>query len=265
MGSCKGMRHAYGEHPDQFGELRLPEGDGPFPVIITIHGGFWRHAFGLDLMDDMASNFTSHGIATWNIEYRRVGQEGGAWPGTFLDVARATDFLKNLSRDYPLDLERVVAIGHSAGGHLALWLGARHLLSKESDLRSPIEVPLSLKGVVSLAGVSDLKLMHDIHRLAGREVNPTFDLLGGRPEDVPQRYQEGSPVQNVPLGLPQVLIHGALDVNVPVGMSAYYADKAKKTGDQVTFVELPLTEHFKVIDPKSDVWPTIFSETLQLL
>jgi acetyl esterase/lipase len=216
-------------------------------------------------MDDMAIDLTSYGVATWNIEYRRVGQVGGAWPGTFLDVAHATDFLKTLSQDLPLDLGRVVAIGHSAGGHLALWLGARHLLSKESELRSPLEVPLPLKGVVSLAGVSDLKMMYDIHRLAGREVNPTFDFLGGRPEDVPLRYEEGSPIQKLPLGVPQILIHGALDVNVPVGMSTYYAGKAKKAGDQVALVELPLTEHFKIIDPKSDSWPTILKETLQLL
>ena len=263
--SGKVKKISYGEHSEQFGELRVPEGDGPFPVIVTIHGGFWRDTYGLDLMDDMAVDFTSHGVATWNIEYRRIGQAGGGWPGTFHDVANATDFIHKLSKEYPLDMTRVVAIGHSAGGHLALWLGSRHLLPNTSELQLPSEARLQLKGVVSLAGVSDLEMMSDIHRLAGREANPTHDLLGGSPEEIPDRYHEASPIQNVPLGLPQILIHGALDVNVPVGMSTYYHKKAKEAGDQVKLVKLPLTEHFKVINPQSDVWPIVLHETIQLL
>jgi acetyl esterase/lipase len=143
-------RLSYGDDPLQFGELRLPEGEGPFPVVIVIHGGCWLSAYDLGYMSALADALTVAGVATWSIEYRRVGDEGGGWPGTFQDVADAADHLFEIASEYDLDLDRVAAVGHSAGGHLALWLAGRKWLDGEDPLRG--EGPLALNGVVALAG-----------------------------------------------------------------------------------------------------------------
>src|SRR5439155_8576098 len=139
----------------QFGELRLPKGRGPFPVAIVIHGGCWRSDYDLKHVGPLAGALTERGIATWTIEYRRIGDPGGGWPGTFEDVAQAADHLRALARRYPLDLHHVVAIGHSAGGHLALWLAARPGLPPDAALASADPLPIS--GVVGLAAISDLR------------------------------------------------------------------------------------------------------------
>src|SRR5215831_10892657 len=156
-------RIAYGTHQLQFGELRVPSRKGPYPVAIVVHGGCWvaklpnmdERAVGMENMRPVAAALTDAGIATWNIEYRRLGNDGGGWPGTFQDVARATDFVRTLARDYELDLARVIAVGHSAGGHLALWLAARGRLAPTSDLY--VKDPLRLTGVLDLDGPADLK------------------------------------------------------------------------------------------------------------
>lgn len=261
-------RIAYGDNANQFGDLRLPEGEGPFPVAIVIHGGFWRAKFQLDHMNKLVEAITDLGIATWNIEYRRVGQEGGGWPGTFQDSAQATDFVRSLAQTYPLDLARTFTIGHSAGGHLALWLAGRHNLPQHSVLKNS-ENALRLLGAISLAGVCDLALMHDIHRLkesiTGISDNPTQDLIGGMPNDLQSRYKEGSPLALLPLGVPLVLIHGSLDVNVPVGVSEHFAKAAKAAGDQVVFHTLAAAEHFKLIDPEGDEWVEVKAAIIHLL
>ncbi|WP_408011107.1 alpha/beta hydrolase family protein [Pseudalkalibacillus sp. A8] len=261
-------RIPYGENENQFGDLRLPKGDGPFPVAIVIHGGFWREKFELEHMNKFVEALTAKGIATWNIEYCRVGQEGGGWPGTFLDSAKATDFVRTLAKSYPLDVNRVVTIGHSAGGHLALWLAARHKLPPNSTLQTS-KHPLHLKGVISLAGVSDLALMHDIHQwketIFGIIDNPTRDLMGGLPKDLQSRYEEGSPMALLPIGVPLVLIHGSLDVNVPIGISEHFEKVAKSAGDTVSFIPIPAAEHFKLIVPDSEVWPVILESSRNLL
>jgi hypothetical protein len=140
-------RLAYGGGPLQFGELRLPDGDGPHPVAIVIHGGCWLAEYDLGYMSGLADALTDAGIATWSIEYRRVGDDGGGWPGTFQDVADAADFLVEIAPGCNLDLDRVAAVGHSAGGHLALWLAGRKGLSGGDPLRG--EAPLPLHGVVA--------------------------------------------------------------------------------------------------------------------
>ncbi|HEU5140638.1 MAG TPA: alpha/beta hydrolase [Bacillales bacterium] len=256
----------YGENENQFGDLRLPGCEGPYPVAIVIHGGFWRAKFGLDIMDRFCEALTNGGLATWNIEYRRVGQEGGGWPGTFKDAAKAADFLYKIGPANTLDLDRVVSIGHSAGGHLALWLGGRHRLSELSSLRSGKSFPL--KGAVSLAGVNDLALMQEVHHIPevryGEHNNPVRDLLGS-PDECLDRYDQASPIRLLPLGIPQVLIHGSLDIHVPVGLSHHYHNEAVRAGENVKLVELPVAEHFKLIDPESETWPIILEETLGLL
>src|SRR5947209_14342486 len=143
----------YGSEPLQFGELYVPNGPGPHPVMILIHGGFWRARYGLSLMTGLAKDLAKRGIAAWNIEYRRIGDIGGGWPGTLQDVALAADYLRTIGPTYLIDSQRVVAVGHSAGGHLALWLAARPRIAQDS----PIAVgntPLSLMGVISFGGAN---------------------------------------------------------------------------------------------------------------
>lgn len=253
----------YGNNEHQFGELRIPEGEGPHPVAIVIHGGFWRSEYGIEQIDKVAEHLALNGWATWNIEYRRVGHEGGAWPGTLLDVAHAADYVNKLADTYSLKLDNVVTIGHSAGGHLALWLAGRHRLSEHSELYT--ENPISIKSAVSLAGVSDLKMMHEVHNIrnqatGGSMSNPSADLLGGSPQEVAKRYNEASPFSLLPLDVPHVLIHGAMDVHVPIGLSQKYYREAEEFGDFVKLVELPEAEHFMLTDPTSEAWPIILEE-----
>ncbi|MCA0972058.1 alpha/beta hydrolase [Halobacillus litoralis] len=250
----------YGENENQFGQLRLPEGEGPHPVAVVIHGGFWRSGFGLDLVEDVAEDLSRNGWATWSIEYRRTGQEGGGWPGTFLDTALAIDHLRTLSESYPINVEKVVTIGHSAGGHLALWAAARHRLPDNSELYT--EKPLPITAAVSLAGVSDLSRMHEVHQfrddtLSLEPNNPVAELLSDHLEE---RYKEASPIELLPLSVPQVLVHGSLDVHVPVGISDHYFQWAENMGDFIKYVEISEAEHFMLTDTSTDAWARIREE-----
>src|SRR5579864_1380245 len=150
-----GTRLSYGPDPLHYGDLRLPDRAGPHPVIMMIHGGFWRDRFDLEYAGHPCAALTAAGAATWNVEYRRIGNPGGGWPGTLLDVALAADHLRELAADYGLDLDRVVTMGHSAGGHLALWLAARGRIPAGETLYTPD--PLPLRAAVALAGVADLR------------------------------------------------------------------------------------------------------------
>jgi acetyl esterase/lipase len=253
------LRLAYGPDPLQFGDLRLPAGAGPHPVAVVIHGGFWRAQYDLTHIGHLCAALTSAGVATWNVEYRRIGNPGGGWPGTFHDVARATDHLRELAPAHALDLERVVTLGHSAGGHLALWLAARHRIPAGDVLASP--TPLPLHAAISLAGVSDLELAWEL-RLRDGIVRA---LLGGAPEEVPERYATASPVALLPLGVPQVLIHGTDDESVPFIMSERYQAKAAACGDAASLIALPGAGHFELIDPRSREWPEVQRAVLPLL
>ncbi|HEY0754734.1 MAG TPA: alpha/beta hydrolase [Ktedonobacteraceae bacterium] len=257
---AKEVRLAYGPERLQFGALHLPAQPGPSPVVLLIHGGFWRAPYDLSLMSGLAEDLARRGIAVWNIEYRRIGDPGGGWPETLHDVARAADYLYTLSASYPLDLQRVVTAGHSAGGHLALWLAARKTLPPESPL-ALAGTPLSLRGVVSLAGANDLE---HVWRL-GLGGNAAAELLGGDPHRRPERYAAASPAAHLPLGLPQVLVHGSADRHVPLIVSQAYAQKARDAGDQVTLLELPGEDHFAVIDPASRAWQITLEEIHKLL
>lgn len=255
-------RHAYGPAPAQFGDLRLPTGAGPFPVALLIHGGYWRARYGLDLMDGLGDDLAGRGVASWNIEYRRVGEAGGGWPGTFQDVARAADTLRDLAARHPLDLAHVVAVGHSAGGHLALWLAARPRLDPAARrllVPDPPDPPLA--GVVSLAGVNDLALAWRL----GLSDGAAGELLGGGPETLPERYAAASPAALLPLGVPQILLHGLEDADVPPELSATYAAAATAMGDAVRLRELPDVDHFALIDPCSAAWGVAVAELLPLL
>jgi len=253
-------RIAYGDNPSQFGELRLPRGGSQtarHPVVIVIHGGCWLAEYDLGQVSNFSDALTRAGAATWNLEYRRLGQTGGGWPGTFQDVARGADHLRVLARTHPLDLERVVVVGHSAGGQLALWLAARHKLPRESSLFAPD--PLRLRGVVSLAGVTDLE---EFGRGCGGAAGK---LLGGTAGEVWERYAQTSPIKLLPLGIPQRLLHGALDTIVPLKLGRDYEAAAKARGDNVSLTVLERMGHFELIAPNSRAWPTVEQAVLSLL
>lgn len=252
-------RVSYGSDPLQFGDLRLPPGDGPHPVAIIIHGGFWRAAFSLDHIGHLAAALTETGVATWTLEYRRIGDPGGGWPGTFLDVGAGVDFLRQLAESRPLDLGRVATVGHSAGGHLVLWLAGRSGLPDGSPLAT--RDPFRPRGVVSLAGVADLRRAWEL------ELSNTVvaDLLGGSPADVPERYREASPIERPALHLPQYLVHGTNDTTVPIEISEHYVERARQEGDDARLVPLEGAGHFELIDPRSDAWTSVAGAVGDLL
>ncbi len=255
------IRLSYGPHDANFGDLRVPQSRGPHPVVVSIHGGFWLSAFGLDLHDAICDALTSAGIATWNIEFRRVGDAGGGWPGTFQDVARAADFLLDLAPLHYLDLKRVVALGHSAGGHLALWLAARQKLALSDPLLGGRETLIGLRAVVALAGIGDLKRAAR-ENLGGGIMNA---LLGGTPEQFPERYASASPIELLPLGVEQILIHGEKDNLVPLAFSQQYNDAARAKGDRVQLIALPDAGHFEVIDPQTREWMRVLQAVAEVV
>lgn len=236
----------YATHPSGFGDLRLPPGDGPFPVVVLIHGGCWLADYDLGYISGLAAAITAEGYATWSIEYRRVGETGGGWPGTFEDVAAAADHLRILARSYPLDLNRVVTVGHSAGGHLALWLAARHVLAPDDPLRGAD--PLALAGVISLAGIPDLEA-YNAPEGCGAAVP---GLLGGQPAEHPERLKRVSPILLLPLGLPQVMISGGQDSIVPAEHARNYAEAGGS--DPITDVVVESAGHFELATPRGRAW-----------
>ncbi len=224
-------RHHYGPGPDRWADLRLPARPGPHPVAVLLHGGFWRMPWGADLMHALAGDLHRRGWATWNVEYRRLGAPGGGWPGTLEDAAAAVDALAAVEE---VDRARVVAVGHSAGGQLALWLAARP----------------GLAGVVALAAVSDLIAAARLGLGGGAAV----ELLGGTPDRVPDRYRAASPRERLPLRVPQLLVHGELDDRVPAAMSRAHVDAARAAGDEAELAAVAGAGHAELVDPDSGAW-----------
>jgi len=250
-------RITYGSNEFQFGELRLPKGAGPHPVAIVIHGGCWMSQYGLSYIGHLSAALTDAGLATWSVEYRRIGNEGGGWPGTFEDVSRATDHLRTIAKTYPLDLNQVIAVGHSAGGHLALWLAARKNLPKDSPVYS--SDPLPLRGVAPLAGITDL-------RRAGTACDANVpQLMGGSAQDKTAIYNQASPIELLPLGIRSVIIQGDSDSIIPLDMAQDYTRAAKTKGDDAKLIVIEKAGHFEVVDPKSFAWETVKNEVLALL
>ncbi len=235
--------YRYGREAEQLADLRLPVGEGPHPVVVLIHGGGWKHRWQRDLMAPIAVDLAEHGFASWNVEFRRVGG-GGGWPATFDDVRAAIDALAAVDEVARLDLDRVCFLGHSSGGHLALWAAA--------DGQTRVRPAL----VVAIAAVSDL-VEAARRQLVGGE-NIVVGLLGGTPEEVPKRYAAASPRARLPLGTPQLLVQGLRDY-IPdlVDLNRSYARAAREAGDDVELVELPDVEHLEPIESASAAWHRI--------
>jgi acetyl esterase/lipase len=240
---------AYGPSPHHVGDLYLPHraghrSSGRAPVIGLLHGGFWRMPYGREHIAPIAADLADRGFAVWNLEYRRVGTAGGGWPGTLQDVGAGIDHLATLAQDgEPIDLDRVTMVGHSAGGHLALWSALRD--RPRGDGFQPKHVKVS--GSVGLAAVADLALAHELRCGNGAVEN----FLGGSPLEVAARYRSTSPAEMLPIGVKQLLVHGSIDADVPVAISRRYAAAAAAAGDDVNFIELPDAHHMDFIDPSS--------------
>ena len=244
---------AYGDHPDQVANLHLPAREGgPWPCVVLLHGGFWRTGWDRTLMTPLAADLARRGIAAWNVEYRRVGQEGGGWPGTFEDVAAAVDRLAEIEE---VDAgRRVATCGHSAGGHLALWLAGRHRLPAGAIGNGPRVRPR--RG-----------------DRAGRRVRPRA-AHGGTTWGAPRskgcwarfaakadRYATTSPAALAPLGVPQLLVHGTDDDVVPISQSRDHA----ALDPRAELVELEGADHFDVVDVEHAAWRAVTDRLPMLL
>jgi acetyl esterase/lipase len=247
--SCQTV--AYGPSPDQVGDLYLPMARRA-PVICLLHGGFWRMPYGRDHIAPLAMELQTLGFAVWNLEYRRVGAPGGGWPGTLEDVGRGIDHLAQLAaQGDALDLSRLTAVGHSAGGHLALWSAAACNGAHSALLPARVKPAAA----VGLAPVADLRLAYDARCGDGAVER----LLGGSPMEVPQRYRIASPAERLPTGVKQLLIHGTGDEDVPVDISRRYARDARAAGDDVDFIELATASHMDLVDTRSSAAHLLFA------
>jgi len=247
------QRLRYGEAPEQFGDLYLPADSGLRPLLVFIHGGYWRARYDLEHANPLCQALAQAGMAVWNVEYRRVGNPGGGWLGTFADVLTALGHVRQLALDYPLDLARVTLVGHSAGGHLALWAAAARRIPAGHTLHDAD--PLPLRRVAALAAVSDLRRAWKLQLSSGA----VAELLGGDPQEVSEAYALASPIELLPLGVPQILLHGDADEDVPYELSQRYHIAARAAGDDCTLVTLSATGHFELIDPHSAVWPHVLA------
>jgi acetyl esterase/lipase len=240
--------HRYGRDPSQVCDLHLPQGAGPWPVAVVLHGGFWRERYDRSLMDALCADLARRGWAAWNLEYRRIGGRGG-WPATFDDVAAGVDFLADLQASgTPIDTRRVVTIGHSAGGHLALWAATRE------QPAVPVTAAVGQAAVCDLARASRL----------GLSGGAADALMGGPPERVPKRYAAGSPIERLPLGVPTLLVHGGRDDTVPVDLSRDLHAAAIAAGDRCELVVLEDDGHYEHTDPATTAWGTVTRWTAAL-
>jgi acetyl esterase/lipase len=266
-------RIAYGKDPLQFGELRLPDGPGPFPVAMLVHGGCWSAKLGklpeavtsFELLRPIAAALAKAGIASWNVEYRRLGNEGGGWPGTYLDLANAADFLRDLAPRHHLDLKRALLIGHSSGGQLALWLAARGKLPKSSALYT--NSPLPFEGAVSVDGPPDLEADRAIEQsVCGGPLVTQF--VGGTPAEFPDRYREGSASGLLPIGVRQEILLASKQASAVHEWSALfkqYVAAAGKAGDPVRMPVMEPAGHFDGINPRAPAWETVMASVRWVL
>lgn len=251
-------RIAYGTAPAQVAELFLPKGRGRHPVVVLIHGGCYLAEYeGLPQTSGMAADLARRGYAVWNVEYRKLGEPGAGYPGTFLDIADAVDRLRAEAPKHSLDLRRVVAVGHSAGGHLALWAASRAKLPRTSLLWRAD--PLKIAAVVSLGGIGDLEGQgHIFAGACGPEPIPRVIGLAERPD----AYADTSPAELLPTGVRVSMISGDLDHVMPPATGRDYADRVRRAGDPAEAVAIPGASHFDVVIPTTEAWTSVVAPAI---
>ena len=234
-------RHRYGGHPRQVADLHRPIGSGPHPVVVVLHGGYWQTPYTKLIMRPLCVDLVKRGYAAFNVEYRRLGREGGGWPQTFDDVAKAIDHLANPGmRDARLDLDRITLLGHSAGGQLAMWAAGRGELPAGAPGAAPLVRPIRVLAMAPVCALEE----------AGR---PARLLLGGTPSEVPERWRQADPMRRIPLAVPVTIVHAHGDETVSVRRSREYAVAARAAGADVTLHE-PAGSHRDHIDPSTAAW-----------
>jgi acetyl esterase/lipase len=248
---------AYGSAPSQYAELFLPEGKGPFPVAVLVHGGCWTKEYGgITQLRNMAGALAGRGIAVWNVEYRRVDEPGGGYPGTYLDMNAAMDALGQAARKHPLDLDRLVAVGHSAGGQLVQWLGARPRIPASSPLHTAHTVPV--RQVISLGGLADLRREKDLLKSScEREI---VELAGTPSATRPDVFSDTNAGDLMPNGSRTVLITGELDTISPPRVAHDFAARARAAGDAAEVVILPGASHYDEVAATSPSWPLVLAQ-----
>ena len=250
------VKIAYGPGAQQFGELWLPGGAGPHPLVVLIHGGCWtKSTADLSIMNAAAEDLRRRGAAVWNIEYRGVDEPGGGYPGTYQDVAAALDRVGGFADEASLNLERVVVVGHSAGGHLALWAAARRKIAS-----GPLAAkrPLPIAAVVDISGIPNLAT--DADTACGAE--PVEAMAG--PARLGGRYGDTSPAHMLPLHTRQLVVVGREDTTVPPSVSEAYVRLARNAGDRVDHRVLPDAAHVEEIAPGTPGWDRIAPLILEL-
>ncbi len=230
-------RVAYGSDQNQFVDLRLPKSKGTHPLAICIHGGYWRARYDLEYLGHLCAALTVTGIATANVEYRRVGNAGGGWPATFSDIRSAYQLLMQKAKQYHFDAQHVIVLGHSAGAQLALCLAAHEV---------------ALAGAISLAGVIDLQRAYELHL----SNNAVVEFLGGTPTEVADHYREADPMK-LAIQARQCVIHGVADDTVPPSLSKDYVSAKLKAKEDVRLTMIPDAGHFEIVDPRSGAWATV--------
>tara|TARA_R100001143_G_scaffold63588_1_gene72751 strand:- start:4009 stop:4887 length:879 start_codon:yes stop_codon:yes gene_type:complete len=243
----------FGDDSLQFGDLWLPDGDIS-STIILIHGGCWLSAYpGVELMNPMAAELRKQGFAIWNMEYRRIGHDGGGYPGTFLDIANGADYLNVIAEEYRLDLSNIIVAGHSAGGHLATWLASRKNIDESSPLYTPEAI--SVSAAISLAGINDLERYARYGSSScGANTIETLVDLENRSEGA---YLDTSPLRLLPIQVPFVEVVAAFDAPVPPFFGYHFVETMKNSGDDASLVLLPNAGHFEMISPWTDEWKTV--------
>ena len=248
-------RHYYGDDPSQWGELFLPElPDGAMQrgVVVVIHGGFWRSKYGAELGEPLARDLAAHGLAAWNLEYRRAGN-GGGWPHTFQDILAGIDKLQELAAPDALDLTKVVALGHSAGGHLAVWAAGRDRLPLGLEVEHGAvrmnNDGVRLTGVVSQSGVLNLAEAERLNLSIGAVAN----LLGGPSSEFPARHRNADPMAALPLDVPVYAVHATDDEDVPLAMSTSYVEASLAGTTPARLLTVP-GDHFALIDPAAEAY-----------
>lgn len=253
---------AYGSAPSQYAQLFRPEGSGPFPVVVLVHGGCWTVAFGgIKQMRNVADALVAQGIAVWNVEYRRVDEEGGGYPGTYADMHAALDSLRQHAPEYQLDTGRIMAMGHSAGGQLVQWIAGRERLPKTSPLYRAQYLPI--KNILSLGGLADLRHEKDLIKTScERDI---AQLAGSASTERPDIYSDTNAADLLPNGSRTVLAAGELDTISPPRVAHDYAAKARLAGDQAEVLILPGASHYDEIAASSNAWKLILPVVRRML